>query len=104
MARASARLSWSKSESVRLQLTKPLCGRDVTRARNCRIRGQSAPLSDSYARVCDTHTTFHMIPAHGTYVAPHLLRERERAYLQANNKKKRETSVESSNPVKGDDP
>src|SRR5262249_42157116 len=52
----------------------------------------------------DTHATFHMITAHGTYVAPHLLRERERAYLHANNKKKRETSVESSNPVKGDDP
>src|SRR5262245_28059559 len=66
-----------------------LCGGDVTRACNCRVRGQSALLFESCARVCDAHTTFHMIPAHGTYVAPHLLRESERAYLQINNKKKR---------------
>ena len=48
--------------------------------------------------------TFRMIPAHGTYVAPRLLHAAEQAYLQRNNKKKRETPVESSNPIKGDDP
>src|SRR5262249_47552735 len=82
----------------------PPCGRDVTRTCNCRVRERSVLIFESYARVYDTHATFHMIPAHGTYVALHLLRERERAYLQTDNKKKQETSVESSNPIKGDDP
>src|SRR5262245_50164891 len=67
----------------------PLCGGDVTRACTGRVGRQSAPLFESCARVCDTHTTSHMIPAHGTYVALRLLHESEHAYLRDNNKKKR---------------
>src|SRR5215467_12368520 len=69
-----------------------------------RRRCDAYPSSESLARIYDAHATFRMIPAHGTYVAPHLSHAAERAYLQRNNKKKRETPVESSNPIKGDDP
>src|SRR4029078_7409658 len=61
------------------------------------------PSHESLDCIYDTHATNRMIPAHGTYVATRLLHAAEHAYLNRN-KKKREAPVESSNPIKGDDP
>jgi hypothetical protein len=58
-----------------------LCGGDVTRTSNCRIRRQAAPHFESDARIYDVRATFRMILAHGTYVAPSLLHAAEQAYL-----------------------
>jgi hypothetical protein len=62
---------------VRVNQSLPLCGGDVTRTPNCHIGRQGAPHFESHARIYDMRTTFRMIPAHGTYVAPRLLRAAE---------------------------